>query len=90
MATYEKYVHILNVISHLYQLKCFHKRTHTGMDSIFRCQFPSAIVNDNLRLVYVKSELDDAFKDKRFTEDIKVELLFDKACNMEGSGERVV
>lgn len=46
------------------------------MDSIFRCQFPSAVIGEDLRLVYIKSELDDAFKDKRFAEDIKVELLF--------------
>ena len=58
------------------QLKCFHKRTHSGMDSIFRCQFPSAVVKDDLRLVFGKTDLDDAFKDKRFGENIKVELLF--------------
>ncbi len=54
------------------------------MDSIFRCQFPSAVVKDNLRLVYTKAELDDAFKDKRFGEHIKVELLFGQGDDVEG------
>ena len=47
------------------------------MDSIFRCQFHSAVVASDLRLVYTKQELDDAFKDKRFPEGVKVELIFD-------------
>ena len=69
------------------QLKCFHKKTHSGMDSIFRCQFPSAAVKDNLRLVYSKADLDDAFKDKRFGEHIKVELLFGQGDETNGIGE---
>ncbi len=48
------------------------------MDPVFRCQFPTAIVKDDLRLVYSKSDLDDAYKDKRFP-TIKVELLFREA-----------
>jgi hypothetical protein len=67
------------------QLKCFHKKTH-GMDSVYRCQFPSAIVKDDHRLVYRKTELDDAFKDKRFSEDIKVELLFSQGDESNGDG----
>ena len=65
-------------------MKCFHKRVHTGMDSVFRCQFPTAAVKEDLRLVYSKAELDDANKDKRFP-DIKTELLFREAeCGGKG------
>ena len=48
------------------------------MDSVLRCQFPTAIVKDDLRLVYGKADLDDSYKDKRFP-DIKMELLFREA-----------
>ena len=34
-------------------------------------------MGEGLRLVYSKSDLDDAFKDKRFGENIRVELLFE-------------
>ena len=61
----------------LFQVKCHHKKVHTGVESIFRCQFHTAVVGENLRLVYNKSELDDSFKDKRFGDDIRVELLFE-------------
>ena len=70
-------------------MKCFHKRVRTGMDSIFRCQFPSAIVTDDLRLVYGKADLDDAFKDKRFMENLKVELLFGETSDLDMAGEGV-
>ena len=59
------------------------------MDSIFRCQFPSAVVKDDLRLVYSKADLDDAFKDKRFGENIKVELLFGEGEENEADGRFV-
>lgn len=71
------------------QVKCFHKRVHTGLDSIFRCQFPSAIVTEDLRLVYGKADLDDAYKDKRFMDHLKVELLFGEANDMYMEGEGV-
>jgi hypothetical protein len=58
-------------------LKCFHKRSHSRMDSVFRCQFHTAIVRDTLRLVFKKEDLDDAFKDKRFPESARVEMLFE-------------
>ena len=32
-------------------LKCFHKKSHSGMDCVFRCQFHTAIVRDTLRSV---------------------------------------
>ena len=54
------------------------------MDSVFRCQFPSAIVKEDLRLVYRKADLDDAFKDKRFSDHIKVELLFSQGNESNG------
>ena len=31
------------------------------------------------RLVWTKKELDDAFKDKRFPDDVKVEFIFEAA-----------
>ena len=58
------------------------------MDSVFRCQFPTAAVKDDLRLVYNKADLDDAFKDKKFP-DIKVELLFREAEGVVEGGEWV-
>ena len=30
-------------------LKCFHKKSHSGVDAVFRCQFHTAIVRDTLR-----------------------------------------
>ena len=56
------------------------------MDSVFRCQFPSAIVKEDHRLVYRKADLDDSFKDKRFTDNIKVELLFGQGDEGNGDG----
>ncbi len=49
------------------------------MEIIFRCQFHSAVVGENLRMVYSKADLDDAFKDKRFDDSTRVELIFDNA-----------
>ena len=74
------------VLSLIFQVKCFHKKT-SGMDSIFRCQFPSAVVKDKLRLVYSKADLDDAFKDKRFGDHIKVELIFGEGDETNGISE---
>lgn len=68
---------MLNCLS--VQLKCFNKKTHSGTDLIFRCQFHTAVVGTSLRLVYKKEELDDAFKDKRFPDSTKVELIFESA-----------
>ena len=59
-----------------YQVKCFHKRTHSGVDSIFRCQFHHSVIED-YRYVLAKADLDDAFKDKRFADSIKVEMIFE-------------
>jgi hypothetical protein len=71
-------------------LKCFHKKSHSGMDSVFRCQFHTAIVRDTLRLVLKKEDLDDAFKDKKFPENSKVELLFERDTDrLHGSQEDV-
>jgi hypothetical protein len=50
---------------------------HTGIESIFRCQFHTAVVGEELRLVYKKTDLDDAYKEKRFGENVRVELLFE-------------
>lgn len=68
------------------QIKCYHKKAH-GTDPIFRCQFHSALVGGkNLRMVYSKAELDDAFKDKRFDDSIRVELLFDNGEDEDHNG----
>ena len=45
--------------------KCFHKRTATSSDSVFRVQFPSTVVQD-YAISFSKAELDDAFKGKYF------------------------
>ena len=58
-------------------MKCHHKKVHTGIESIFRCQFHTAVVGEELRLVYKKTDLDDAYKDKRFMDNVRVELLFE-------------
>ena len=34
-------------------------------------------MGESLRLVYNKTDLDDAFKDKRFGDNVRVELLFE-------------
>lgn len=43
--------------------KCFHKRTATTSDSIFRVQFPSSVVQD-YAISFSKHDLDDAYKGK--------------------------
>ncbi len=60
------------------QVKCFHKKTHTGIESIFRTQFHTAVIRDSHRILLQKVDLDDAFKDKRFPEGAKVELIFEE------------
>ena len=57
------------------------------MEPIFRCQFNSAVVQENLRMVFNKAELDDAYKDKRFDDSIRVELLFDNFDDQYPNGE---
>ncbi len=57
------------------------------MEAVFRCQFHSSVVSENMRTVYNKSELDDAYKDKRFDESIRVELLFDNTDDQYPNGE---
>lgn len=47
------------------------------MESIFRTQFHTAIIGDSHRMLLQKVDLDDAFKDKRFPENAKVELIFE-------------
>ena len=47
------------------------------MESIFRTQFHHAVVTD-LRMVLAKQDLDDAFREKRFSDNIKVELIFEQ------------
>ena len=64
------------------QVKCFHKRVHGGVDAIFRVQFPSGLVRGDYRLVFPKMDLDDAFKDKRFPDTTKVELLFSASADL--------
>ena len=71
------YISVHSFLSFVVQVKCHHKKVHTGIESIFRCQFHTAVVGEELRLVYKKTDLDDAYKDKRFGENIRVELLFE-------------
>ena len=59
------------------QLKCFHKKAKSGMDSMFRTQFHTAVIDDTHRMVFQKQDLDDSFKDKRFPESTKVEFIFE-------------
>ena len=68
-------------------MKCFHKRVHGGVDAIFRVQFPSGLIRGDYRLVFSKTDLDDAFKDKRFPDNTKVELLFSPSADLINSGE---
>ena len=39
-------------------------------------------------MVYNKAELDDAFKDKRFDDGVRVELIFDNTDDQYPDGER--
>ena len=68
------------------QLKCFHKKSHTGVDTVFCIQFHTAVVRDDFRLVYGKSDLDAAFKDKRYPDTAKVELIFEPWDDQNQSG----
>ena len=57
-------------------IKCYSKKGVTSKrDVIFRVQFPSYVI-ENEQLAFVKLELDDAWKDKRFPDDGLVELTF--------------
>ena len=57
-------------------IKCYSKKgVASKKDVIFRVQFPSYVI-ENDQLAFVKSELDDAWKDKRFPDDGLVELSF--------------
>ena len=57
-------------------IKCYNKKSVPGKrDCIFRVQFPSYVIETD-QLVFDKSELDDAWKDKRYPQDGIVELLF--------------
>ena len=78
MCIYHNYIMLGSLYPLLYlQVKCHHKKVHSGIESIFRCQFHTAVVGEDLRLVYKKGDLDDAFKDKRFGDNVRVELLFE-------------
>ena len=62
-------------------IKCYLKKGVTSKrDVIFRVQFPSYVIEDN-QLAFVKSELDDAWKDKRYPDDGLVELTFTNMGN---------
>ena len=57
-------------------IKCYNKKSVPGKrDCIFRIQFPSYVIETD-QLAFDKSELDDAWKDKRYPEDGIVELTF--------------
>jgi tensin len=56
-------------------LKCFHKKQTGGQEVIFRVQFHTSAVQD-YQLVLAKRDLDEAYKDKRFPESAKVEVIF--------------
>ncbi|XP_031555162.1 tensin-2-like [Actinia tenebrosa] len=62
-------------------IKCFHKNTlSSGGDIIFRCQFHTGAIKD-YSLVLDKSELDEAYRDKRFADNCKVEFVFSSKGN---------
>ncbi|XP_071791346.1 uncharacterized protein [Asterias amurensis] len=57
-------------------IKCYHKKFRaTTRDVIFRCQFHTTAIME-CRLVYQKTDLDDACTDARFPEFTKVEFVF--------------
>jgi hypothetical protein len=58
-----------------FKLKCFHKKQTGGQEVIFRVQFHTSAVQD-YQLVLAKRDLDEAYKDKRFPESAKVEVIF--------------
>ncbi|KAJ7389211.1 Tensin-3 [Desmophyllum pertusum] len=62
-------------------IKCYHKNTlSSGRDIIFRCQFHTGAIKDH-GLVLDKTELDDAFKDRKFPDGCKVEFVFSATGN---------
>ncbi|XP_077129332.1 tensin-1 isoform X4 [Ranitomeya variabilis] len=57
-------------------LKCYHKKYRSPTrDVIFRVQFHTCAIHD-LGVVFVKADLDEAFKDERFPDFGKVEFVF--------------
>ena len=52
---------------------------------MFRCQFHTAVITHTHRLVLGKDDLDDSFKDKRFPESTRVELIFQPWLGEDGS-----
>ncbi|XP_073401465.1 tensin-1 isoform X3 [Dendrobates tinctorius] len=57
-------------------LKCYHKKYRSPTrDVIFRVQFHTCAIHD-LGVVFVKEDLDEAFKDERFPDFGKVEFVF--------------
>ncbi|XP_073503552.1 tensin-1 isoform X14 [Phyllobates terribilis] len=57
-------------------LKCYHKKYRSPTrDVIFRVQFHTCAIHD-LGVVFVKDDLDEAFKDERFPDFGKVEFVF--------------
>ncbi|KAM6945402.1 tensin-1 [Aplochiton taeniatus] len=60
-------------------LKCYHKRfCSPSRDIVFRVQFHTCAIH-HLGVVFNKNELDDTFRDERFPEYGKVELVFSYA-----------
>ncbi len=58
------------------------------MEPVFRTQFHTAVVGDSHRILLQKVDLDDAFKDKRFPEGAKVELIFESWDHADAGGSR--
>uniref|UniRef100_UPI00398ED302 tensin-1-like isoform X2 n=1 Tax=Pristiophorus japonicus TaxID=55135 RepID=UPI00398ED302 len=57
-------------------LKCYHKKYQSpSREIVFRVQFHTCAIHD-LGVVFGKQDLDDAFKDDRFPEYSKIELIF--------------
>ncbi|XP_067843043.1 tensin-1 isoform X3 [Heptranchias perlo] len=57
-------------------LKCYHKKYQSpSREIVFRVQFHTCAIHD-LGVVFGKEDLDDAFKDDRFSEYSKVEFIF--------------
>ncbi|XP_022079400.1 tensin-2-like isoform X9 [Acanthaster planci] len=57
-------------------VKCYHKKFRaTTRDVVFRCQFHTTAIME-CRLVFQKSDLDDACTDARFPDFTKVEFIF--------------
>ncbi|XP_038047140.1 uncharacterized protein LOC119721241 isoform X2 [Patiria miniata] len=57
-------------------VKCYHKKFRaTTRDVVFRCQFHTTAIME-CRIVFQKSDLDDACTDARFPDFTKVEFIF--------------